>query len=96
MKMNKLMSLVTVFGFCMIFTIANAQDNQLTQQEKKGGWELLFDGKTTKGWHTYLKPSAEPAWSVVDGTLQLNPKAEGQGDLVTAWQACRPVPACTS
>lgn len=43
----------------------------------------LFDGKTTHGWHTYLKPTAEPAWEVVNGTLQLNPKAPGQGDLVT-------------
>ncbi len=45
--------------------------------------QLLFDGKTTKGWHTYLKTSAEPAWSVVNGALQLDPKAPGQGDLVT-------------
>ncbi|MBC6989880.1 DUF1080 domain-containing protein [Hymenobacter sp. BT491] len=45
--------------------------------------QSLFDGKTTKGWHTYLKPKAEPAWTVVQGALQLNPKAEGQGDLVT-------------
>lgn len=43
----------------------------------------LFDGKTTHGWHTYLKPAAEPAWTVVDGALQLNPQAPGQGDLVT-------------
>ncbi|MGI4832170.1 MAG: 3-keto-disaccharide hydrolase [Janthinobacterium lividum] len=45
--------------------------------------QVLFDGKTTKGWHTYLKPTAEPAWTVVDGTLKLDPKATGQGDLVT-------------
>ena len=45
--------------------------------------QSLFDGKTTKGWHNYLKTSAEPAWVVVNGTLQLNPKAPGQGDLVT-------------
>lgn len=45
--------------------------------------QILFDGKTTQGWHTYLKSDATPAWAVVDGTLQLNPKAEGQGDLVT-------------
>ncbi|MGI4021894.1 MAG: 3-keto-disaccharide hydrolase [Janthinobacterium lividum] len=43
----------------------------------------LFDGKTTKGWHSYLKSTVEPAWTVVDGALQLNPKAEGQGDLLT-------------
>lgn len=45
--------------------------------------QVLFDGKTTHGWHTYLKPSTEPAWSAVNGTLQLNPQAPGQGDLVT-------------
>lgn len=45
--------------------------------------QSLFDGKTTKGWHTYLKTSAEPAWTVVNGALQLDPKAAGQGDLVT-------------
>jgi hypothetical protein len=43
----------------------------------------LFDGKTTHGWHSYLKPTAEPAWQVVDGALQLDPQAPGQGDLVT-------------
>ena len=45
--------------------------------------QAVFDGKTTTGWHTYLKPTAEPAWTVVDGALQLDPKAAGQGDLVT-------------
>ena len=45
--------------------------------------QVLFDGKTTNGWHTYLKPKAEPAWSVVNGTLKLNPAATGHGDLVT-------------
>src|ERR1700744_3759780 len=42
----------------------------------------LFDGTTTTGWHSYLKTGAG-AWKVVDGALQLDPKAEGQGDLVT-------------
>ncbi len=42
----------------------------------------LFDGETTTGWHSYLKTGAG-AWKVVDGSLQLDPKAEGQGDLVT-------------
>ena len=30
-------------------------DNELTDQEKKDGWILLFDGKTPEGW-TNLKP----------------------------------------
>jgi hypothetical protein len=42
----------------------------------------LFDGKTTNGWHVYLG-KGPGAWKVVDGTVQLDPKAEGQGDLVT-------------
>ena len=44
--------------------------------------KTLFDGKTTNGWHLYLK-TGPGAWKVVDGALQLDPKAEGQGDLVT-------------
>lgn len=42
----------------------------------------LFDGKTTNGWHSYLK-SGPGAWKVVDGAIQLDPKAPDQGDLVT-------------
>ncbi len=42
----------------------------------------LFDGKTTNGWHSYLK-TGPGAWSVVNGALQLDPKAKDQGDLVT-------------
>jgi hypothetical protein len=42
----------------------------------------LFDGKTTTGWHAYLK-TTPGAWSVVDGALQLDPKAPDQADLIT-------------
>ena len=42
----------------------------------------LFDGKTTAGWHSYLK-TGPGAWSVVDSTLRLDPKAPDQGDLLT-------------
>jgi hypothetical protein len=61
---------------------ASAQ-NPLTKKEKQDGWHLLFDGKTTKGWHTYLKPTASAAWKVNNGILELDPKAPDQGDLVT-------------
>lgn len=44
--------------------------------------QTLFDGKTTKGWHSYLHTDAGP-WSVIDGALQLDPKAPNQADLVT-------------
>ncbi len=62
--------------------LASAQ-NKLTQKEQKQGWNMLFNGKNTDGWHSYLKPKAEAAWMIKDGALTLDPKAEGQGDLVT-------------
>jgi hypothetical protein len=50
------------------------------------GFKKLFDGKTTKGWHSYNKATVGSAWEVQDGTLHMNPKtkgADGGGDLVT-------------
>lgn len=50
------------------------------------GFKPLFDGKTTKGWHTYNKTSVGSAWEVVDGSLHMNPDKKGKdggGDLVT-------------
>jgi hypothetical protein len=45
-------------------------DKILTEQERSEGWELLFDGQTTNGWHTYNKPGKiGRKWKVVDGTL---------------------------
>jgi Domain of Unknown Function (DUF1080) len=57
--------------------------NQLTDQEKKAGWKLLFDGETLKGWHNFKKDDVRPGWKVVDGTLAcVDPK--NAGDIVTA------------
>jgi hypothetical protein len=69
--------------FNVMALAAVSQAAMAQAQPAKGKAQPLFDGKTTAGWHTYLKPTAEPAWEVVDGALQLNPKAPGQGDLVT-------------
>jgi hypothetical protein len=60
-----------------------AAQNQLTIKEQKAGWQSLFDGKTTKGWHSYLQPNVGPCWKVVDGSLQLDPQAQPQSDIVT-------------
>ena len=57
--------------------------NQLTDQEKKAGWKLLFDGKTFDGWHNFKKDGVNPGWQVKDGTLAcVDPKKAG--DIVTA------------
>jgi hypothetical protein len=57
--------------------------NTLTDQEKKDGWKLLFDGKDLTGWHNFKKNDVRPGWQVKDGTLAcVNPK--NASDLCTA------------
>jgi hypothetical protein len=52
--------------------------------ENKKGWISLFDGKTTKGWHSYGKSVAGEAWKVEDGILHLDAgKNLSAGDIVT-------------
>lgn len=63
---------------------ANGSPNTLSKKEKAAGWKLLFDGKTTAGWHTYGSTTPGTAWQAVDGTLQLDGNAkDGRGDLVS-------------
>lgn len=60
------------------------QDNMLSQAQQDEGWKLLFDGKTTNGWHTFNEDNASSRWSASDGILTYNPDADGKGgDLVT-------------
>jgi hypothetical protein len=70
-------------------TITVLTMDTLTPQEKSAGWQLLFDGQTTKGWHTYGSKSVGSAWKISEGTLYLdtlskiNGKILGGGDLTT-------------
>ncbi|MGN6492579.1 MAG: 3-keto-disaccharide hydrolase [Agriterribacter sp.] len=61
-------------------------DNVLTKKEKKQGWQLLFDGSTTNGWHSFNEPTLGTAWKAADGALHLTKKGEGEtaGDAVSA------------
>ncbi len=44
--------------------------NQLSAEEKSAGWQLLFDGQTTRGWHSFKKTSFPASgWVVEDGWL---------------------------
>jgi cytochrome c len=57
--------------------------NTLTASEESNGWKLLFDGKTTTGWHNYNKSTIGASWVVKDGALMLDAKKNPNGD----WQA---------
>jgi hypothetical protein len=53
-----------------------AADNELTADEKKAGWMLLFDGKTLEGWRAYgNRPLG--GWEVADGTLRSIARVQG-------------------
>jgi hypothetical protein len=43
--------------------------NALTPAEKAAGWELLFDGRSMKGWHGYNGQSLQ-AWTIEDCALK--------------------------
>src|SRR5207253_9589886 len=57
--------------------------NQLSDEQKQNGWQLLFDGKTTKGWHKYGAPGIGTAWRVANGALYLDTTDKNGGDIVT-------------
>lgn len=62
--------------------LAIGQDNTLTKAEAHSGWKLLFDGKTTKGWHNFKQKTISDGWKVVDGVLTIV-DANKAGDIVT-------------
>ena len=58
--------------------------NTLTAKEKKAGFQLLFDGKTLAGWHTYNKPGViGNCWTVEDGVISFDRTKKERGDLIT-------------
>ena len=90
--MYKIISLsMAVAIFCSFHSTnvnsMKAFDNVLTEKEKNDGWVTLFDGKTTKGWHSYGKDKPGSDWKVTNGAIMLQPVKEGEkkdaGDLVT-------------
>lgn len=65
--------------------------NFLSEKEKKEGWRLLFDGKSTNGWRgAYKETFPEYGWTVENGELIVLPSggAESQhgGDIITVDQ----------
>ena len=63
-------------------------DNQLTQTEKKEGWQLLFDGQTMNHWRRiYTGALPKVGWRVEDGCMIMEyfegKESANGGDLVT-------------
>jgi hypothetical protein len=62
--------------------------NTISEYEKKNGWKLLFDGKSTKGWRgAYKEKFPEKGWEVKEGELSVlastGAESTNGGDIVT-------------
>lgn len=80
--MNKIV--LTFAAVCFAFVSFGQGLNQLTKAEKKNGTQLLFDGKTFTGWHSYGKgDKVGSSWTIEDGVIGFDAAKKDGGDLVT-------------
>jgi hypothetical protein len=70
-----------LLALCLTSLTALAADsNQLSTEEKKDGFTLLFDGKSLDQWRGYKKQEPHKGWQAVDGTIA---RVGSGGDLIT-------------
>jgi hypothetical protein len=82
--MMKTATLIAFTSLLGLLSLNGQKANTLSDEEKAGGWILLFDGKSTDGWLRWgsHKPLDENSkWQVVDNALSLTGK--GGGDIYT-------------
>jgi hypothetical protein len=66
--------------------VVNLLPNSLSDQEKKNGYTLLWDGRTAVGWRApYSDKFPDQVWEIKDGTLTVKPQPAGSkhSDIVT-------------
>lgn len=69
----------------MLGVMCSPELNRLSRAERAAGWQSLFDGKTTRGWHTYGAQKVR-GWDVQNGELIALGQAGHEGtanDIVT-------------
>jgi hypothetical protein len=85
-RKTRLCSFIALLASCAALAVQGADLNTLTDEEKAGGWKLLFDGKETSGWRAYAHTDfPKQGWVIEDGCLQTVVGGRG-GDLVTTQQ----------
>ncbi len=70
--------------------------NRLSEAEEAEGWRLLFDGRTTAGWHGFGQEQMPGGWQVIDGCLvRTGPGGDistdeefGNFELAIEWRIC--------
>jgi hypothetical protein len=74
--------ILAITGACCI-TLAESP-NQLTAEEKKAGWRLLFDGKSLAGWDDPARKSPPAdSWTIEDGCIKARAQPRLREDLIS-------------
>jgi hypothetical protein len=73
---------------CLAASRDAAAPNTLTDAERRDGWRLLWDGRSTDGWRGATSDSFPASgWTIDDGVLTVRPTGGGEsaggGDVVT-------------
>src|SRR5690606_17342464 len=67
--------------------VVNLVPNHISEQEKKNGYSLLWDGKSITGWRApYSTEFPSHAWEMKDGLLTVTGRAEKSSDIITEKQ----------
>lgn len=70
-----------LLSLLVLASTAFGADNELTTEEKAGGWKLLFDGKdASANFRGYKKDKLPDGWVAQDGTIS---RVKGGGDIIT-------------
>lgn len=72
-----------VMAVCAMPMLVSGQLNELSEDEAKDGWKLLFDGKSFDGWRNYKGKDVKKGWEIVDGMMK---HTKGGKDLMTVEQ----------
>jgi len=91
MKYKNIIAITLIVAVMTSLSTAAQNDNTLTAAEKKDGWKLLFDGKTSAGWRGAFKQGfPDHGWKIDSGAITVL-QSEGKqgangGDIVTTQQ----------
>ena len=84
--MRKIALFTLLFAVSCIFQVSAQKHNTLTDQEKKDGWVLLFDGKNMDGWRQCNKTEMAKNWIIDDEAMKVQmgskPGAGSEGDIL--------------
>lgn len=81
--MNKIFAVVFWMAAFLSVAAQNEKINTLSEEEKKEGWRLLFNGKNLDGWRTFQGKEIS-GWKVIDGVLNNSGVGSDHGgDIIT-------------